>query len=121
MHWCAWESLFLLEEAFVRFRTASCRACAMRVSRALFLFSCAHIVRGQGPAPETAPPLFPGGGLFSYNSIFTTRGLLPGISAGIPVTARPTFSHEADFNFTWGFRHDFDLTVLLPIVTNHFE
>jgi hypothetical protein len=88
---------------------------------ALVLLFCAATARGQGPAPETAPPLFPGGGLFSYNSIFTTRGLLPGISAGIPVTARPTFSHEADFNFTWGFRHDFDLTVLLPIVTNHFE
>jgi hypothetical protein len=65
--------------------------------------------------------LFPGGELISYNSIFTTRGLIPGMSAGIPVTARPTFSHEGDFNFTWGFRHDFDLTVLLPIFTNHFE
>ena len=29
----------------------------------------------KAPAPETAPPLFPGGGLISYNSIFTTRGL----------------------------------------------
>jgi hypothetical protein len=75
----------------------------------------------QGPAPETAPPLFPGGGLISYNSIFTTRGPMPAISRGIPGTARPTFSHEGDFNFTWGFRHDFDLTVLVPVVTNHFE
>jgi hypothetical protein len=69
----------------------------------------------QGPAPETAPPLFPGGGLISYNSIFTTRGLISD-----PLTARPTFSHEGDFNFTWGFRRDFDLTVLIPVVTNHF-
>jgi hypothetical protein len=76
--------------------------------------------RGQGPAPETAPPLFPGGGLISYNSIFTTRGLLPP-SASIPSTARPTFAHEGDFNFTWGFYRNFDLTILLPIVTNHFE
>src|SRR2546429_9546381 len=30
-------------------------------------------------------------------------------------------SHEGDFNFTWGFRRDFDLTVLVPVVTNHFE
>src|SRR2546429_6833270 len=30
-------------------------------------------------------------------------------------------SHECDFNFTWGFRRDFDLTVLVPVVTNHFE
>ncbi len=75
----------------------------------------------QGPAPETAPPLFPGGGLISYNSIFTTRGLISGLSGDIPLTARPTFSHEGDFNFTWGFRRDFDLTVLVPVVTNHFE
>lgn len=75
----------------------------------------------QGPAPETAPPLFPGGGLISYNSIFTTRGLISDPSGNIPLTARPTFSHEGDFNFTWGFRRDFDLTVLVPVVTNHFE
>lgn len=73
--------------------------------------------RGQGPAPETAPPLFPGGGLVSYNSIFETRtqpqaGLLP--------NSQPTFSHEGDFNFTWGFRPNFDVTVLAPIITNHF-
>jgi hypothetical protein len=72
----------------------------------------------QGPAPETAPPLFPGGALVSYNSIFTTRGPVQG---NIPVTARPTFSHEGDFNFTWGFHRDLDLTVLVPMVTNHFE
>jgi hypothetical protein len=81
----------------------------------------ASTAKGQGSAPETAPPLFPGGGLISYNSVFTTRGLMPGISGGIPVTARPTFSHEGDFNFTWGFRRDFDLTVLVPIVTNRFD
>jgi hypothetical protein len=46
---------------------------------------------------------------------------MPGASGGIPVTAYPTFSHEADFNFTWGFYRDFDLTVLVPIVTNHFD
>ena len=76
----------------------------------------------QGPAPETAPPLFPGGGLVSYSSAFTTRGVMPGIAPGeIPATARPAFSHEADFNFTWGFYRDFDVTVLLPIVTNRFD
>jgi hypothetical protein len=75
----------------------------------------------QGPAPETAPPLFPGGGLISYSSIFTTRGLISSPSGDIPPTARPTFSHEGDFNFTWGVRRDFDLTVLVPVVTNHFE
>ena len=74
----------------------------------------------QGAAPETAPPLFPGGGLVSYNSVFTTRQA-PGNSGTIPATARPTFSHEATFNFTWGFYRDFDVTVLVPIVTNRFE
>jgi Putative MetA-pathway of phenol degradation len=81
----------------------------------------ASTARAQGPAPETAPPLFPGGGLISYNSIFTTRGLISSSSGNIPLTARPTFSHQGDFNFTWGFRRDLDLTVLVPVVTNHFE
>ena len=85
------------------------------------VLACASTVGAQGAAPETAPPLFPGGGLVSYNSVVTTRGLMPGISGGIPVTAYPTFSHEGDFNFTWGFHRDFDLTVLVPIVTNRFD
>lgn len=78
------------------------------------------IAGAQGAAPETAPPLFPGGGLISYNSVFTTRGPVSQSSA-IPATARPTFSHEGEFNFTWGFHRDLDLTVLVPIVTNHFQ
>src|SRR5262249_26367760 len=32
-----------------------------------------------------------------------------------------TFSHEGDFNFTWGFHPNFDLTVVVPVVTNHFD
>jgi hypothetical protein len=81
----------------------------------------ASTASGQGPAPETAPPLFPGGGLISYSSIFTTRSPIAIPPGSIPLTARPTFSHEADFNFTWGFYRDFDLTVLVPVVTNHFD
>ena len=81
---------------------------------------CVAASSGQGPAPETAPPLFPGGGLISYNSIFTTRGLVSE-SGNVPATARPTFAHEGDFNFTWGFYRNFDLTILVPIVTNRFE
>jgi hypothetical protein len=91
-----------------------------RILRILFvvvlLIFCTR-VQAQGPAPETAPPLFPGGALISYNSAFTTRGPMAGISA----TARPTFSHDGVFNFTWGFHPNFDLTVLLPVVTNHFD
>jgi hypothetical protein len=62
--------------------------------------------------------LFPGGGLVSYSSNFTTRGLMPEPN---PLTVRPTFSHEGDFNFTWGFHPNFDLTVVVPLVTNRFD
>jgi hypothetical protein len=73
----------------------------------------------QGPAPETAPPLFPGGALISYNSVFGTRGVT---SAGIiSPTARPTFAHEGDLNFTWGFHPNFDLTIIAPVVSNQFK
>jgi len=87
----------------------------------LLLSLLASTASPQGPAPETAPPLFPGGGLVSYNSIFTTHGPISIPSGNIPLAARPTFSHQGDFNFTWGFYRDFDLTVLVPVVTNHFD
>jgi len=87
-----------------------------RTGLCLVLLCSVSAARAQGPAPETAPPLFPGGGLISYNSIFTTRGSMPQSA-----TSRPTFSHEGDINFTWGFYKDFDLTLILPIVTNHFS
>ena len=95
---------------------------ALGIQLALGLLSlmCASAARAQGAAPETAPPLFPGGGLISYNSVFTTRQA-PGNSGSIPLTARPTFSHEATFNFTWGFHPDFDVTVLVPVVTHEFK
>ena len=90
-------------------------------SLSLALLLCTGTALGQGAAPETAPPLFPGGGLVSYSSNFTTRASMPGLPGNIPATARPTLSHEGDLNFTWGFRPDFDLTILVPIVTNRFE
>jgi len=88
----------------------------------LFLASCCVPVTGaQGPAPESAPPLFPGGALLSYSSTFLTRGPTSGLAGGIPATARPTFLHEGDFNFTWGFRPNFDVTVVVHVVTNQFD
>jgi hypothetical protein len=87
----------------------------------LVLLCSTAAARAQGPAPETAPPLFPSGGLLSYSSNFTTRSLMPGTTGGIPATAFPTLAHEADLNFTWGFYRDFDLTVLVPVVTNRFD
>jgi hypothetical protein len=77
-------------------------------------------VVGKVLRPKPRHRCSPGGGLISYNSIFTTRGLVPP-SGNIPATGRPTFAHEVDFNFTWGFYRNFDLTILVPIVTNRFE
>jgi len=74
----------------------------------------------QGPAPETAPPLFPGGALLSYGSSFTSSNPTA-VQGEIPLTARPTFSYQGDFTFTWGFYPNFDLTLTVPIVTNHFR
>ncbi len=88
---------------------------------ALILASLPAIARAQGPSPETAAPLFPGGALVSYGSTFTTRGAFAGTSGIIPATALPTFSYEGDFDFTWGFFSNFDLEVTAPIVTNHFD
>src|SRR3989442_11903117 len=96
------------------------RGCGIWVWLPPVVLICASTASGQGPAPETAPPLFPGGGLVSYNSAFTTRGPVPAVSGDIPATARPTFAHEGDFNFMWGFYRDLDLTILVPIVTNQF-
>jgi hypothetical protein len=104
----------------VRLRRLFHEGCGECASLCFVVLICVSQTRAQGPAPETAPPLFPGGGLISYNSIFTTRGLMPQSAANIPATARATFSHEGDFNFTWGFYRNFDLTILVPIVTNHF-
>jgi hypothetical protein len=87
-----------------------------------FLLLCAPAAPAQGPAPETAPTLFPGGGLVSYNSIFITRANMHVTPGNIPVSARPNFLHEGDFNFTWGFYKDFDLAVIIPVITTrvHF-
>ncbi len=103
----------------MRFRKAI--GCGSGLWLTFAVLFCASPASGQGPAPETAPPLFPGGGLISYNSIFTTRGLTARSSGNVPITARPTFAHDGDFNFTWGFYRNFDLTILVPITTNHFE
>lgn len=85
------------------------------------LAACAPTAAGQGASPETAATLFPGGALVSYNSVLTTRSVFTAPTGNMPSTARPTFSHEGLFNFTWGFHRDFALTVLVPVVTNRFD
>jgi len=85
---------------------------------AVVIFLIAHRAAAQGPAPESAPPLFPGGGLVSYNSVITTRAVAP--AGNISPTARPTLSHEADVTFTWGFRPNFHFAIVVPIITQQF-
>ena len=46
---------------------------------------------------------------------------MPAPSGNVPATARPTFAQEGDINFTWGFYRDLDFTILVPIITSHFE
>lgn len=87
----------------------------------LVVLLCVSTTIGQGAAPETAPSLFPGGGLVSYSSNFTSRGRSAASAGGIPQTGRPTLSYQGELNFTWGFYRDFDFTVLLPVVTNRFD
>jgi len=77
-----------------------------------------QVAKAQGPAPETAPSLFPGGALISYNSVFETRTRS---QTSISATSFATFSHEGDFNFTWGFHPNFDLALLVPVVTHRFS
>jgi hypothetical protein len=60
----------------MRFRKVRVRRRAWALSLVL-LSLLAATSRAQGAAPETAPSLFPRGGLISYNSIFTTRGPSP--------------------------------------------
>jgi outer membrane putative beta-barrel porin/alpha-amylase len=74
---------------------------------------------GKAPLPKRLRHCFPAADSSLTTPSFTTRA--PGIAGGIPATARPTFSHEGGFNFTWGFRHDFDLTLIVPVITNHFD
>lgn len=93
--------------------------CGTALSLVVIPLLLASTARAQGAAPETAPPLFPGGGLVSYNSGFTTRSLMPR-TTGVPDTARPTFIHNGNLTFAWGFYKNFDFTIVVPIVTNRF-
>jgi hypothetical protein len=56
----------------------------------------------QGPTPETAAPMFPGGAYISYNSVIGARDSRP---------------HEGTFDFAAGLRRDLQLSIALPITT----
>ena len=75
--------------------------------------------RAQEPTPETGNTLFPGGAFVSYGSVFTTR---QAPTTQTPAASlRPTLAHEGRFIFSWGFRRDFDLTILVPVATHSFH
>lgn len=104
----------------MRFRGSRGRGRPVRVLVFVSVFLAGSLARAQGPAPESGPTLFPGGVVISYSSVFTTRGPVRAVGS-IPISARPLFSHQGDFNFKWGFRRNFDVGLLVPIVTNHFQ
>lgn len=118
---CALERFALREELMsLYWRDRIQKPARISAIAIVFLFLGLAPAAAQGPAPETAPPLFPGGALLSYNSVIETRGPFAAGGAAVPLTARPTFSHEGMLNFTWGFHPNFDVTVLVPILTDHF-
>jgi len=94
----------------VRLQSAFRVSCGKWASLSLVVLLSVSTARGQGPAPETAPPLFPGGGLISWvpyspHAVWCRNRW----QAFLP--PRPTFAHEDGINFTWGFYRNFDLTI----------
>lgn len=87
---------------------------------ALFVCSAAP-AKAQGPSPEAAPTLFPGGALLSYGSVITNRHVPVLSTTSVPPTAHPTFAHDGSFEFKWGFRTNFDFSFIVPIATRHFD
>jgi hypothetical protein len=95
------------------------RACGAVICCALVLCLAAKPANAQGPSPETASTLFPGGAYVAYESIFLTR---KAPAAATPAASlRATFEHDARLFFTWGFRRDFELAAVLPIATRSFH
>lgn len=100
---------------------SACLHCRLGFYFVLVVLLCSPAANAQGTAPETAPPIFPGGGLLSYSSVITTYQQVQEVSGKVPAAARPSFFHQGDFIFTWGFHPDFDLTIVVPIVTTRFQ
>jgi hypothetical protein len=80
---CAREIPSSLEANLWDYKEYSRVSCGELAALLLVLLIAVSTARAQGPAPETAPPLFPGGGLICFDSTFTTRGLMP---QGLPTT-----------------------------------
>jgi hypothetical protein len=80
---CAREIPSSLEANLWDYKEYSRVSCGELAALLLVLLIAVSTPRAQGPAPETAPPLFPGGGLICFDSTFTARGLMP---QGLPTT-----------------------------------
>jgi hypothetical protein len=57
----------------------------------------------QGPTPETAASMFPGGAYVSYNSVFSARASRP---------------HDGVFAFAVGLRRDLQFSAEIPVTTS---
>ncbi|MGH9727996.1 MAG: hypothetical protein ACRD4V_05325 [Candidatus Acidiferrales bacterium] len=106
--------------------------CAHLLARAIRLPAALMIVFGvglfaspafsQGPSPESAPTQFPGGAFVSYNSIFESRDLVPGMFADPKSpTARATFTHQGVIRFAWSMKTNWEVMAEVPIVTQHLD
>ena len=74
----------------------------------------------QGPTPETANTIFPGGGLASYGADFYFRRAPAGISS-IPPTILPTTGVSQPLQLSWGVRRDLEFTAMTSIETDHLK
>jgi hypothetical protein len=83
----------------------------------LLVFISAPPSAAQGPSPESAAPIFPGGGLISFAPAIEMRSA----STTSPTVVQPTVVRELPLTFAWGVRRDFQITVIAPIVTTRFN
>jgi hypothetical protein len=114
------EAIFYLKGGSMPcFRTFGVRTFALALG--FCVMGAAAAAFAQGPTPETGATLFPGGAYLSYGSYFVSRKPNNPGAVALGPTARPTLEHRGQFVFSWGFRRDFQLTVIVPIVTTRFS
>src|SRR5215813_4748759 len=77
------------------------------------IFALRLSASGQGPSPESAAPIFPGGGLLSFAAVRSTRA----VTTTSPQISQPTLIRDLPVTFAWGMRRDFQLSAVVPFVT----
>src|SRR5215471_7596233 len=84
----------------------------------VFLISALRVSAfAQGPSPESASPIFPGGGLVSFAPTQFTRT----VSTASPAVPQPTLVRGLQLTFAWGIRRDFQFTAIVPFVTSRLN